>query len=1062
MKITNMRARIKSIFMTAVFCLIVAVTFLAPSFMAEKTVRAAGNLTFTAYSNVTQIKTNATNKDVIVYGVVSNNSTEIFGAQFTINVDKDIFEFKEYMTPTAIATELKNPGLANTFKATENKAGSNKENGNVKLEVHDNGNPITVNSFVVGGYKLSVKEGATLSGNSAITIDTIGISDMKAKPIEHNTAGTNITISFAEPSSACEITGLTSTQNGVSISKDGNNYKAEVPYSVTALNTSNLKPTVSEGATVTYSPSGNVALTVGQTTTIAVKITAEDGKNTKSVNLNVTRKAGEEENTLSALAVKNAGTDLISKSGADLASSVEFSIEKPVAFADRDKLSVVTSKNGTYSTVHIKLDGSTLYSGKNTEKDKTLNLSATSSGEHTLTVTVTSETGNSTQYTVKFTVEEEPSVPIDPIDPIDPNEPGAPDENGDVLKPTLNDNPTFTGKPINVQDLLIGFNSKYMELSGADISATKAGTYHVTISLKNADYHWKENVATTAKNLGFAVTFSDGDSFTLEWKILPYSVPASSWKEEAGKAPVLADVPADILAYISFVYQDKNGETVSSDKLVAGETYTVSAVVQSGFEGSVEFAESVHSFTFNGATNFFTQKWLGLAVWIWFVIALAVLLLIIVLITGILVRRKKNAARREKEKREEERRREEERLDRLMAMNNGGNNRNGVGMPVMPVGMQQPVQPAVSSEQLIDIKNDLKQELRDLRQELKSQPAATQPVAPAQPTAEQPTVIGQPVIVSVPPVQAPAVQPEPQIKEAPPVQPYENVSAEQIKDEVKGELKDEFGHQARVERFLGTIAASREQDRQKMEQEEQERNERLQSIELRRKERMDNSVYYHGPYDPSAERVHELEAKLRNMEELMWMMRYGGMQQQSPQMQLTSASDERVRELEAKVHELEEKRDIDDRLKEIEWKQAVQRENEQRAREEERKLHEMEIKQMELMHRLEEERRRNEEERKLRELEERLRREYSQQSAPVTVQTQIQKSEPSAQPNLPLAEKPVVVVQQPAPQTSAPQPTVQPGSVMTTTTTTTIDATKDAKVDDLPDYSTRFSSRRRS
>ena len=111
---------------------------------------------------------------------------------------------------------------------------------------------------------------------------------MSASPVACDLTNGTITLGFVEPSTECDITNLTSKQSGVSITKDGSNYKAEVANSVSTLNTANLTPTVSAGAKVTYSPSGSVALNVGENT-ITITITAEDGTTKKTATLTVTR-----------------------------------------------------------------------------------------------------------------------------------------------------------------------------------------------------------------------------------------------------------------------------------------------------------------------------------------------------------------------------------------------------------------------------------------------------------------------------------------------------------------------------------------------------------------------------------------------------------------------------------------------------------------------------------------------------------------------------------------------------------------------------------------------------
>ena len=368
----------------------------------------------------TSFKTNKINGDIISLSVMVNNPSGVAmgGGQATIHIDPEIFEFTDLIASTDIAR----------LGEDTRPSASNKAQGYVCIE-GDTNDAIGISkaNWHLGGYKIKIKNGVDFSSvsSSSIYLTDAEFFDALGDPLTVTISG-DATINFAAPSNQCDLTALSSTQSGVSISKSGNNFTANVQFSVSALNTANLKPTVSEGAKVTYSPSGNVSLNEGANT-ITLTVTAEDGVATKQYTLTVTRAAGEEINTLSSLEVKNGSSNLLSKTAADLSSSITESLN-PISYTDREKLSVVTAKNGEKSTVQIVLDGGNKYTGKATETSKTLALGSLQSGNHTLTVTVVPEKGNSTTYTITFVVEEDNSqINPGPGDEKDPNKPS--DEN---------------------------------------------------------------------------------------------------------------------------------------------------------------------------------------------------------------------------------------------------------------------------------------------------------------------------------------------------------------------------------------------------------------------------------------------------------------------------------------------------------------------------------------------------------------------------------------------------------------------------------------------------------
>ena len=352
----------------------------------------SGGITVTMSTDKTDIKTNAVGAQVRVT-VEVNNATgkSMFGGQVVINIDTNIFEF---------VSLIKSTDISNTY---EDSSTTNKAQGKVGIAGDNNWQPITKSKWLLGGYILQVKVGASISAGTtgAISMSGVEVADMDGDIPSTTVQGENISVNFSSPSNACEMTNLTCS--GLTITKSGENFTATVPYSTKTINTASLRPTVSAGATVTYSPSGNVALTEGQKT-INMVVTAEDNTTKKTFQLIITRTAGETIGTLSSLQVLNGTTPVLSKTNADLASGGTFTLGN-ISFADKDKLSVVAAKNGSFSTMQILVDGQSKHNGG--DASKTLAVGALSAGAHNIKVVVTpqKEGAAKTEYTINFNVD---------------------------------------------------------------------------------------------------------------------------------------------------------------------------------------------------------------------------------------------------------------------------------------------------------------------------------------------------------------------------------------------------------------------------------------------------------------------------------------------------------------------------------------------------------------------------------------------------------------------------------------------------------------------------------
>ena len=123
----------------------------------------------------------------------------------------------------------------------------------------------------------------------------------------------------------------------------------------------------------------------------------------------------EDINTLSALTLSVGNTPLLSGTGASQ------TVSAPIAYSDRESLTISATRDGLESTISVVDSVNAVLVSERAEDLVDYSLGALAAGEHTLTITVTSEAGNSKTYTVKLTVaEEEPETPDIPVVPDEP------------------------------------------------------------------------------------------------------------------------------------------------------------------------------------------------------------------------------------------------------------------------------------------------------------------------------------------------------------------------------------------------------------------------------------------------------------------------------------------------------------------------------------------------------------------------------------------------------------------------------------------------------------------
>ena len=357
----------------------------------------------------------------------------------------------------------------------------------------------------------------------------------------------------------------------------------------------------------------------------------------------------------------------------------------------------------------------------------------------------------------------------------------------EIEVPSLTGKITFNGETLNFADFLDEKYKEYLEkgiigaVSGR-ATARDAGNYAAVIEIINDNYMWKLPAGEDAdpakallkasvadEEVSSDVTI-DGAAKQAEysWKIAPFKLGTDvidvSGKDGAkiniNKLPEWVRTmltEGSLTAGVAY-YADQAGTTPLTDEeivLKGGREYFVGAVLGGDESKNFTFAsdDTVNSASaaikykvpqsgaaaaWNNVTAFMTKTWLGLPIWAWFAIGLAVLILLIIIIAVACKRRKskeqraEEKARKEEERarREEERRLQQERLEqerrlqqekieaerelarakqeaelekiRAQAQMAAGAGAASVAMPqqqAQPVQQQQPVQQAMPQQQ---------------------------------------------------------------------------------------------------------------------------------------------------------------------------------------------------------------------------------------------------------------------------------------------------------------------------------------------------------------------------
>ncbi|MDE7453361.1 MAG: hypothetical protein K2N22_03025 [Clostridia bacterium] len=272
---------------------------------------------------------------------------------------------------------------------------------------------------------------------------------------------------------------------------------------------------------------------------------------------------------------------------------------------------------------------------------------------------------------------------------------------------------TFNGNEQNFVDNLSGDSWTTYGPSGLDIIKVdgklsdrnvSAGSYSTTLELLDTNYKWiypssispTKAIAKYSLAAGEVKVTGDDVTATYNWNITPLIVDTTNmWSK--GKTGATLNLPQNIRDLIAggtlevgYRYYDSEGNYVEEPELKGGRSFKVEAVFAGDdAERNVQFKRSETDFGSvsksidytvpqSGAAAFFgnvkdalSKTWLGLPIWAWLLIALALIILLIVIIVVACKRRKSKEEKEEikarkaeeKARREEERRMQQERLE---------------------------------------------------------------------------------------------------------------------------------------------------------------------------------------------------------------------------------------------------------------------------------------------------------------------------------------------------------------------------------------------------------------
>lgn len=347
-------------------------------------------ITLSLVSDITSsLTTNDVGKQFSVKPTVSNPSQIVLGdSQVALNYDTAVYEFIGLTPPND--SDIKDAVL------TRNSDNGTVKNGYIEISLITTNDTISKANWNFGSCKFKIKKIPANETEGAISFNSDGVEILteEGDPVESlNGLDTKYQPSFRAPSNLCVLQTL--SVNGQSLTANGTTYTYNAPYSYNKL--SNVTYTVSPNAKITFSPALNSNLTQ-QNTPVTITVTAEDNVTSATYTLNVNRAAAESVNNLTSLVLNNRGAQILTKSGADLSgNNMTFTLGAPVAYADRNELSLEFTKAGNYSTAQCFIDGTA-------KGNSSFSLGNLASGDHVVQVKVTAQSGDTNTYTINFTV----------------------------------------------------------------------------------------------------------------------------------------------------------------------------------------------------------------------------------------------------------------------------------------------------------------------------------------------------------------------------------------------------------------------------------------------------------------------------------------------------------------------------------------------------------------------------------------------------------------------------------------------------------------------------------
>lgn len=347
---------------------------------------------------------------------------------------------------------------------------------------------------------------------------------------------------------------------------------------------------------------------------------------TSAANFTVTPRSVDTTNTLSGLTLTVGGTQILSGTGDSQTVSV------PIANADKGNIKLSATRSGAASKIKVEEGGRTIVA-EQTADVTDVALGDLDVGEHTLTITVTSESGAVKTYTVKFAVAEPLATPI--------TKPAAPSTttggySGSPVDFTPNGMAALVSSG-QVKLYSVSDTGAETEVSIDAFKPTNAGSYKI-VARPNNGYCW------------------DGDDTSdAEYTFSVSKAKLSAVAGEEGKLPtfISESYKGSTDGIVEFKYYSDAACTqeISKSSLTAGTKYYVKPVLKDGAEANFEFdSGSVTQGIVNGGAEYVAPDPSGnntndgkfkIPLWVWFIVAAIILVLILVLILLFAKRNKK-------------------------------------------------------------------------------------------------------------------------------------------------------------------------------------------------------------------------------------------------------------------------------------------------------------------------------------------------------------------------------------------------------------------------------------